>query len=218
MNAQLKKWTRTLGAAMLGLLAAVGAEAADTGALTVTITPTAAYSILIDTTATTLDLGTVGLGNSTWTLRPATVTVNSSYATTELSLQGNMVAGGWTFDDNTATNEQDALKAWAVFTDTGVAAAPGQASGYFSGTTPSVDGSDVISAGAEDVGTAGGESKFVAATGDAGYKSMENIPSNAVDAGAAASHLWLRFTLPPATTDTTPKRIQVILTAFAGND
>ena len=98
-------------------------------------------------------------------------------------------------------------------------ASPGQASGYFSGTTPDTDDSDVIDDIVQDVGTGADTKKmFVAVSGDAGYRSMEDNKSTAAgDVPLATSHLWLRFKLPPTTTDLTPKLLQLTVTAGAPN-
>ncbi|MCM2303179.1 MAG: hypothetical protein NDJ72_00635 [Elusimicrobia bacterium] len=219
MNAE-KRWLAGL-AAGFALLGSGWAHAAGvTDSLTVTIIPDASYSLSVTTTNVGLDLGTVGLTLSTQTVRPSTITVTSSYAGTDLKLQGSMSSPGvpWTFSANTAVPAADALASWAVFTDTSVTVAPAQAGGFFSGTVPGASGSDVIDGTNRDVGVvAGVNPRFVALAAEAGYKSMESIPSNAVDLAASRSHLWLYFTLPPSTTDTTAKRITMTLTAGAPN-
>lgn len=214
-----QRWMTGL-AAGLALLASGRAEAAGSDSLTVTITPDAAYSLTVTTTNVGLNLGTVGLTLSTQTVRPSTITVTSSYAATDLKLQGSMAGTGtpWTFSANTAVPAADALAAWAVFTDTGVTVAPTQAGGFFSGTVPGASGSDVIDGTNRDVGVvAAANPRFVALPAEAGYKTMESIPSNAADLAASRSHLWLYFTLPPSTTDTNAKRITMTLTAGAPN-
>lgn len=222
MKTPRKMWLAA-AALLLGLAGKASAAASpDRDSLTVTITPTASYSLTVSTNpgaGSWLDLGTVPLGGSTWTVRPATVTVTSSYVATDLTIIGTMLSGGWTLGANTAALGNDQLAAWAVFTDTGVAASPAQASGYFSGTVPNVDGSDVLRSSIDDVGTAaGGNKKFVAVPGDAGYRSMEDLPSTlAGDTPAATSHLWLRFKLPATTTDLTPKLLQITITAGVPN-
>ena len=212
------KWGGALLALALTWLGGATARAAGvTDSLTVTITPNASYVVSISSdpnAGSWLNLGTVNLGGSTWTVRPATVAVQSSYGATELSLQGTMLSGGWSFETaNTGSLGTDKLAGWAVFTDTSVAAAPAQASGYFSGTAANVDGSDVISGGNVFVGTSNSKSQYVALPGDAGYKTMINIPSESVDAPASHAHLWLRFKLPPSTTNTTAKVFFITLTA-----
>ena len=216
MKTQRKKWTAAL-ALLLGL--AGRASAAQSDSLTVTITPTAAYSLTVTTVSAALDLGVVALNGSTWTVKPATVTVTSNYTNTDLTLIGTMLSGGWTLEDVDASNPtSDRLGAWAVFTDTSVAASPAQAGGFFSGITPNVDNTDVIDDIVQDVGTGADTFKqFVAATGEAGYKPMEDIQSNVVDIPASKSYLWLRFRLPPTSADLTPKLLQLTITAGAPN-
>src|SRR5688500_8635589 len=106
-----------LAALALGVIAlgAIKSHAADH--LTVTITPNAFYPVDIDTANVGLDLGTMALGASTPTVSPATVTVDSTYATTDLRLKGAIASAGtaWAFDDNTASQDADKLAAWATF-------------------------------------------------------------------------------------------------------
>lgn len=207
--------------AALGLLLGLagGAQAALSDSLTVTITPNAGYAVDVDTTGIVLDLGTVDLGLSTQTVKPATVTVQSSLATTDVTITGAMVSGGWTFDANTATNEADALKSWAVFTDTSVTVAPtAGVNGAFSGTVPDANGSDVVSTSAIDVGTAANaDLQMVLTSAAPGYKTMEDMPTSGVDLPASRSHLWLYFTLPPSTTSGTSKQMMFTITAVAPN-
>lgn len=216
------KTPRKTWPAALALLAGLAGQAwaVDTDSLTVTITPTAAYSLTVTTVSAQMDLGVVPLSGSTWTVRAATVTVTSSYTSTDLALLGTMLSGGWNLETvNALAPTADKLGAWAVFTDTGVAASPGQASGYFSGSTPNTDDSDVINNIVEDVGTgADAKKQFVAVAGDAGYRSMEDMPSTlSGDAAAATSLLWLRFKLPPTTTNLDPKLLQITISAGAPN-
>ena len=91
--------------------------------LTVTITPNANYSLDIDTTVMTMNLGTLDLDYTTYTITPATVTIGSSFATTDVRVL-TQITGGWSLDANTASRETDALQAWGVFTDTGVPSSP----------------------------------------------------------------------------------------------
>ncbi len=208
-------WALTIA---LGLGAVPGAMAAsNTDTLTVTIRPNAFYSVVIDTGPPTfLNLGNVDLAATTATVHPATVTIESSYATTDLTLGGNITSGGtaWTFDANTGSNELDSLQAWAVFTDTGIAANPGQTGGYFSGTAPNVSGSDVIEATARSVGPAGGiTGLFEATSGETSFKDMDSLPP--IPDTQGRSHLWFFFRLPSATTATNAQDIHITLTAGA---
>ena len=220
MNARKALTGLALGL-LLGL-AGAKAWAADKDALTVTITPNVYYAVLVSTgTGEWLDLGTVGMGVSTWTLRPATVTIQSTFGSTELHLQGEILSG-WSFSADSATLETDKLVAWAVFTDTSVAESPSQASGYFNGTTAGA-ANDMLDATDRHVGGgAGGEdggtgTRFLAATTDAGYKPMDSIPNNVMDLAASRAHLWLRFRTPGGSSTPGAKKILFTLTALQPN-
>ena len=202
----------------LGLGLTRTATAATTDSLTVTITPNAYYSVTIDTTGVSLDLGSVALNTTTGTVSPALVTIQSTYATTDLKLQGSITSAGptpWTFSNNTTRIENDKIAAWAVFTDTSVAVVPTSA-GAFSGTEPVAD-SDLIGAGNPDVGDGGNTAHFVVAAGEAGYKTMEDMPNFAVDPAASHSNLWLKYRLPGSSTRSEAQFITHTLTAGAPN-
>ena len=203
-------------AVVLGFAAQV--RAAVTDQLTVIITPNAFYSVDIDTTNVSLDLGTVDLAASTQTVQPSTVTILSSYSTTDLRLQGAIASAGtpWTFDANTASNEGDSLQAWGTFTTVAMTSAPAQTGGYFSGTQPGVSDSDVISTTNRYVGTQGGvNNSFEAASGDFAFKDMDALPPS--PSAASKSHLWLFFKLPTDTTSTNAQNVTITLTAVAPN-
>ena len=203
----------------LGLTGAREAVAASTDSLTVTITPNALYAVSINTASVVLDLGGVNLGASTQTVSPATVTIQSSYAGTDLKLQGSIAPGvaPWSFSADSTTLENDKLAAWAVFTDLSVSAAPGQTSGYFNGTAPGT-ANDMIDGTSQDVGAVSGVGTgFLAGTSDAGYKTMQAIPNYTTDQTASRSHLWLYFRLPGGTTSSAAQKITVTLFAGAPN-
>ena len=194
------------------------AHAAEADSLTITVRPNAYYAVEIDTGGlTSIDLGTVALGASTQTVHPATVTVQSTYASTDLRLKGGVTSTGfaWQFDDDTGTQEEDRLAAWATFTDVARSSAPPQSGGYFSGTQPGIAGSDVISAANNYVGTGGGTTDLFEANGEFGEKDMDGLPPDPDP--DAKSHLWLRFRLPSATTDDDPQNITITITATAPN-
>lgn len=216
MNAK-RAAVRFLGLALgLFLAQTAAAQVSDKDALTVTITPNAYYAVVITTTApNSLNLGLVNLAASTYTVRPATVTITSTFASTDLTLEGRMLSGNWSFDANTASNEADSLQAWALFTDTGAASVPADA--FFTGSVPGANDSDVFDAVARGVDDPTGgidENNFTLVPGNANYKSMEDLPNAG---GTASSHLWFKFRLPSATTSTGAHNIQVILTAVAPN-
>ena len=169
--------------------------------LVITIAPNAYYAVSIDTTNVGLDLGTVALGGSTQTVAASTVTIDSTYATTELELAGAITCAGgtqWTFDSDTANQENDKLAAWAVFAATTVAAAPA-----FDGTVPGANNSDAIDAGPRNIGAAA-DSLFEDAS-----KEMYNLAKN------AKAHAWFKFRLPDSSTSGSdkPQRISLTLTA-----
>lgn len=211
-----------MAALAAGLAATASANTADS--LTVTIQPQAAYSVLVTTTpAGYLNLGLVNLSASTQTIQPSTITVNSSYAYTGLSLSANITSAGtpWTFSANTAALTQDKLAAWVVFTDTSVQTMP--ALGSFLGTTPGAN-SDVVQAASTAVGNTGtagcpalgsGGKSYIFGSATAGYKPMECATTTATDPAGGLSFMWMKFVLPPTTTTTNPQLIQYTLTAAA---
>src|SRR3954468_23975569 len=86
------------------------AKAASTDSITVSVTPNAYYAVDIDTTNVSLNLGSVDLGASTQTVRPSTVTIQSTFANTDLKIQGAItttVGTPWTFDDDTTSSDTD---------------------------------------------------------------------------------------------------------------
>ena len=189
------------------------AKAAVTDQLVITITPNAFYSVQITTVDAALDLGTVALGVSTQTVIPATVTIQSTYATTDLRLQGAITSGGtpWTFDDNTTSTEANKLASWATFTSTSRSSAPVQGGDYFEGTQD-VANSDVISTANNYVGTS-------VVTGADRYENESSFDLVDMDAlvPTTQSHLWFRFRLPSATSTNNAQNITITLTAVATN-
>ena len=168
--------------------------------LVITIAPNAYYAVSIDTSNVGLDLGWVSLGDSTQTVAASTVTIDSTYATTELELAGAITCAGgtqWTFDSDTANQEHDKLAAWAVFAATTVAIAPA-----FDGTVPGAASSDVIDAGPRNIGAE--NSLF-----EDSSKEMNNLIRN------AKAHAWFKLRLPDSSTSGSekPQKISITLTA-----
>ena len=198
---------------LLGLAGA--AQAATTDSLTVTITPNAQYAVDVDTAISPalLDLGTVNLGLSTFTVNVTTVQVDSTYATTDLAIRAEVISGGWNIDGDTTAAETDGLQSWAVFTDTSVVSdtvAAAQTGAFLA--------DDLLQQTNRDVGSVGaGPNMYMNNAGTTGFKNMEDLPSSAVDPAASRSHLWLKFKLPPATTTLTAKQIYITLTAGIPN-
>jgi hypothetical protein len=212
---------------MAALAVSATAARANSDSLTVTITPSASYSVTVSTGGVSpgyLNLGSVLLNGTTQTVQPSTITVSSTYEYTGLSLSGNITSPGgtpWTFSPNTAAAAQDKLAAWVVFTDTSVQTMP--ALGSFLGTVPG-GASDVVQAASLNVGNtatigcpalgATGKS-YIWAAATPGYKPMECTTTTATDAAGGLSFVWMKFTLPPATTDGTHAQF-ITYTLLAG--
>ena len=215
-----KRWWLALGVALgMGWVQEASAYVpvfVSSDSLTITITPNANYTLDLDTTNATLDLGVVSLDVDTYTVKPATVSIGSTFATTDVRVV-TQISGGWTLDTNTASKETDALQAWAVFTDTSVATtATVQAqSGAFSGTVFGANNSDVLGTSVGYAGLASGITQYVLVAGDTGYKTMDAIPSYSVDQAASKAYLWLKFHLPPATTVVGAQSVTITLGAAA---
>jgi len=208
---------RTLKNAVIALLllaSAAGAQSASSDSVTVTVTPDAYYAIEIDTTGVTMDLGTLDLDYTTYTIKPATVTIESTFAATDVRVL-TQITGGWSLDADASSRETDALQAWAVFTDTGIPSQPVTA-GAFSGTAFGAHNSDLLGAtNAQYAGTAGGVTQYVLLPGEAGYKPMDGVASALADAGGSKAHLWLKFRLPQVTTTASAQSITITLGAAA---
>ena len=216
MNTKRRTGWEALGALVLGSFLATSASAALSDSLTVTITPSASYAVDVDTAISPalLDLGVVALNTSTATVNVTTVTVQSSFATTDLSIQAQVISGGWNIDADTTAQEQDGLQTWAVFTDTSATSAVTVAA-----ETGAFDAADLLMTAARDVGQLGaGARQYEVTSGQPAYKSMEDLPSVfGVDPPASRSHLWLKFLLPPVSTTMTAKQVYITVSAGAPN-
>jgi hypothetical protein len=202
----MKKTTKAVIALAVWLGCGALAQAGiPSDSLVITIAPNAYYAVSIDTDNVGLDLGAVELGGSTQTVNASTVTIDSTYASTELELTGAITCAGgqeWTFDADTSNQEGDYLAGWAVFADTEtVTSAPA-----FNGNVPGAANSDVISAGTLDVGDDDGAE--VNLFEDAS-KQMNNL------AKSAKAHAWFKFRLPDSSTSGSdkPQSITITLTA-----
>ena len=178
-----------------------------TDSLTVTIAPNAYYAVDIATGPSNLNLGTVDLAATTQTVKPATVTIQSTFATTDLALNGVITSGGtaWSFDENTASQETDSLAAWAVFTGVWQSSAPVLGAEFFNGTTPGAT-SDVIDntqGGYQQVGD-GADQAF-----ESGNTDMDSLAVN------NTAHLWLYFRLPPTSTTGSGSAQSIVITLQA---
>jgi hypothetical protein len=197
-------------------LAASSHAVGSSDTITVTIRPNAYYAVTITTGDVVMDLGTVNLGASTQTVRPATVTVQSTYASTDLMLRGDIQspgAGDWTFDASSASLNANELAAWATFTSLARTSAPAQTGSYFNCETLAGTDCDLIAAANRYVGSSAGNSTsdLYEATGEADDFEMDSLSVN------EQSHLWLYFRLPSASDDNDPQYVTITLTGTAPN-
>lgn len=214
----MKKHMQKLLAAIVVSLGLAGSAQAGipSDALTVTIRPNAFYAVTISTIDVALDLGTVALSASTQTVVPATVTIQSTYASTDLTMQGVIAspgAGDWSFDSNTANDEANSLAAWATFTSVARTTAPAQGGEYFAGTVPGANDSDVVDGSVRYVGSSVGDGTTNLFENASGFD-LVNMDGLAVN---HQSHLWLNFRLPNASDDNDAQSVTFILTAVQPN-
>jgi hypothetical protein len=199
----------------LGLIIGLASlsRAASTDALTVTIRPNAFYSFTLSTANIGLDLGTVALAASTQTVSPATVTITSTFLTTDLQLSGFITSVGtpWTFDNDTTSNEADKLQAWVTFTGTQLSTFPAQGTDYFRGTAPGSNSCvvDGLSRFAGTSNTGAVTNAYESNSTSFGYRDMDAMAPNAL------AHMWMFFKLPSATTSNNAQNITLVLTASA---
>ena len=203
-----KRWLAALGMALGMALVSVrpaGATGANSDSVTVTISPLASYLLLVSTGSPTggLSLGTVDALISTFTVNPTTVTVYSSYAQTGIELEG-LLSGGMTLETNSANlaTDSDKMSVWAVFSDTGLAAAPtaggaAMPSANFQGTTVGTASSTIVTSAFVNVGGLTTLKYYVLPDSHANKKRMAGLPTNATDAGGSMSHLWLGLKMSP---------------------
>ena len=225
MESEMRRWKRSvavvaaLGALWLGAGTAKAAGTSDS--ITVTITPLAAYSIMITSTPATT-LGAVPLNTSTYTALASTVTINSTFQWTGLSLAAGVTSPSgtpWSLV-STNTSVQNGLSAWALFTDTSVVTAPAPAvltsSNAVVGTGSFAVGAVGNSSCPSGTGTGTGVALFERQTaGATGLKHMECLPPASVDTYGGNPHLFLYFQTPPSTSDATHAQL-VTFTLTAG--
>ncbi len=185
--------------------------------LTITILPNIDRGVSIDTNTEIMDLGTVDLGVTTQTVRPATVTILGSMSSDgsqttgqelDLSLTFSPV-GGWSLDTSptidSTSNETDAIAVYALFSDTTLSLAPTAAqfvaeNGAFTTTL------------ARAGGGVGNGTRFEKTGGGA-------LPGDGMDhlSTGDKAHLWMLFRLPNVTTVTDAQEITLTATAVNAN-
>ena len=222
------KTTKKAGWALAALLVtALGAGSAwasdpdasnDSDMIRIRITPNADYGVEIDTTnvqgnsAGVIDLGSLSLYASTFTVKPATVTIKGSVSksagnptTTGQELDVTAaITGGWTFDatpttDNTS-GSLDELAMFLLFSDTTLSAAPTAAD--FAGANDGVTVTSAVRAGA----ASGTGTKY-----SYGATSMDNLSVN------NKRHMWTYFRLPDTTSTAASQDVTATLTATGNN-
>lgn len=240
-------WRTALAALLGATLGAVEAWADaipgdDSDSLTMTVTPDVNYSVDITTTDAIMGLGTVGLGQSTWTVRPATVTFGGTVLTGhELKLNASISAAGggtaWSLDatpstaatpNDGASAEANALALYALFTSTKVPTAPTAAA---FGRPDAASGlantkAAVTAFGDQAVGVAGTVANTVCTdayeyclgTADENKNMDDNRigTANDGDMRRGNAHLWFYLRLPSSTTTGTQQSILVTLTHKLG--
>jgi len=207
----------------LGLILAIAwsvmsrVNAATSDSLTVSVIPNAYYAVDIDTENVNLDLGWVELGASTQTVAPSTVTIQSTFAATDLKIQGNIDSSGtpWSFDSDSTTVETDNLAVWATFTSVLRSSPPSQTNDYFSGTIPGSPGCDMVDGQDRYVGTGGGTTNLFENNSGFDAQEMDGLLPDPYP--NSKSHLWLYFRLPGSTTSNLPQKITFTITATAPN-
>ena len=192
----------------LGFIKAV--QAAETDNIHITIAPNANYHITIASGDVNVALGTVDLSASTQTVAPATVTINSTYAETDLRITGS-VDGGWSFDTSSTSVDANKIAAWVAFTAISRTSAPVAGSTYFLGTSTFSAGSGLISGTLDDVGTAGTFTDRFEVTTGPHTKDMDTMAPSPDP--SATSHMWFHFRMPSSSNNNGTKNMNFLLTA-----
>lgn len=162
-------------------------------ALTITIRPNADRGVDISSSASTLDLGTMDMSLSTYTVLPATITIMGNMATTELTLGSTITAltvgePSWLFDDVPTSTETDRLAVWALFSGVAIASAPTPAEFELYNATVTQS----MVATAVDVGDTAARFESAWPSSD-----MDDLTS------ATKRHLWIRMRTPLNTSEGT---------------
>ncbi len=221
---KMKTWAL---AALLVAVTGVTAWAADPNAantedgLTVRITPNADYGVSIDTANVgvaggVIDLGALNLYASTFTVKPATVTIlgtvskRLTFGGQELDVTARLLtANGWIFDQTPTTDQTsgavDELAMFLLMSPTTLSEAPTGAAFTTAGAAAEVT---AAAAGSQTSltyragGLGGAGTKFEHAGTDLDQMSVND-----------KKHLWMYFRLPDATSTGNAQDIAVTLTA-----
>ena len=206
---------------LLVLLAAVAglglwARPAEAANFTITVAPSVSMNVQVTTDTVQWNMAGVvnnmtafslAGGATDYMVRPATVTVTTAFADTELELNG-AVGGGWTLSGNGDNTVLNNVAVTTLLSATSAAGAPVQGD-YVNGT--GVTG-DQLTTGGRRYGRAGSDdatnaSQFQSVFGPA----SENLQNN------DSRHLWVKIVAPTLTSDTTNKTITVNINAVSQN-
>ena len=171
-------------------------------ALTILITPNVDRGVEISSSNVNLDLGSVDMYTSTYTVRPATITILGTISTTELTLSA-AISGGWSFDSTPLVAETDKLSTWALFSSIAITSAPSSSEFQIYNSTIA---SDTASQSATGVGDA--SSRYEGGWNGSDMDSM---------APGTKRHLWIKMQTPSATSITTQQTIVFDLAVEAAN-
>ena len=183
----------------------------DASNIEITILPSVDRGIMIDTASPfgMLDLGNLDMGVSTQTVYPATVTILGTVTNTELELSAS-INGGWKFDDNVATQEDDNLAVWSVFTSTNSSVMPTKTASKFD------DAMDALSPASPSASF--GSVRVGLANGDGGVNDrFEDGTTNMDSLAPGAKRLWwFYFRTPSGTNTPNAQKVTFILSVTPG--
>ncbi len=237
----MKKYMKRLLALgmALGLCSAAAqrAWAVNPDQMTITMNIVAAVDVLIATTTTRwyneenaaefdptdlpggINLGDLTLGNTIYMVRPATVTVTTDFADTELDVQGigeGAGLGAWTFDTD-GFAEQNELQVYALFGPTSNGSVPAFATTYDDCTLLCNNddnlGDQITNALRRYGDLAGDAAGDDGVFQDAGYA----VASENINPASEDRHLWIRLDTPPSTTELGSKNFSIQITAQLTN-
>ncbi|MFH1957065.1 MAG: hypothetical protein ABIJ15_01135 [bacterium] len=171
------------------LLAALSGRALAWGAgFTITMTPTGARGVLIDSSTAVLSLGDIAMGGSTRTVTAIDVTSTGTIAGIEYDIKASVTGGAALSTDLTILNTELLLQAKFNSVDP-------------DGTGDDYAATDVVDAVDEGAGSAGADTSF---EGDVDVDNLNLYETR---------KLWCKITLPPATQYSGEQTIAVTITA-----
>jgi hypothetical protein len=171
-------------------------------ALTIRITPNVDRGVEISSGDVNVNLGTVDMSISTYTVNPATITIVGTISNTELTLAAEIV-GGWSFDSTPLALETDKMATWALFSAIAISSVPSATQFEIYNSTIN---SDTPTQAPVDVGDA--TSRY-----EGGWNGSD-MDSMAIQ---AKRHLWIRMQTPSATTVASQQTVAFNLTVADPN-